>query len=114
GGTSNHFRTQALRAACGWDAWNVTEDADLGIRLARLGYRTADLPSSTLEEAPITLRAWMNQRTRWMKGYLQTCITHSRHPASTLAQLGAWRFFGALVVTAGVVLSGLGYPLFVG
>ena len=55
GGTSNHFRTSVLRDIHGWDAWNVTEDADLGIRLARLGYAVKDLPSSTLEEAPGTL-----------------------------------------------------------
>jgi cellulose synthase/poly-beta-1,6-N-acetylglucosamine synthase-like glycosyltransferase len=112
GGTSNHFRTSILNDICGWDAWNVTEDADLGIRLARLGYRTGDLPSSTLEEAPITLRAWMNQRTRWMKGFIQTCISHSRHPVTTMSQLGPWRFFGALVVMLGTVLSALAYPIF--
>ncbi|MBF9235085.1 glycosyltransferase family 2 protein [Microvirga alba] len=112
GGTSNHFRTAALRDMGGWDAWNVTEDADLGIRLARLGYSVVDLPSSTLEEAPSTLGAWMNQRTRWMKGFMQTCISHSRAPVSTLSQLGVWRFYGALVVTLGTVLSSLFYPFF--
>jgi cellulose synthase/poly-beta-1,6-N-acetylglucosamine synthase-like glycosyltransferase len=114
GGTSNHFRTAVLRDVCGWDAWNVTEDADLGLRLSRLGYRVVDLPSSTLEEAPITLRAWMNQRTRWMKGYVQTCVAHSRHPRTTLSQLGPWRFLGALAITFGTVLSALGYPFFTG
>lgn len=112
GGTSNHFRTSALTRVRGWDAWNVTEDADLGIRLARFGYRIGDLPSSTLEEAPITLRAWMAQRTRWMKGFVQTCISHSRHPGVALSQLGAWRFYGALALTLGTVLSALGYPFF--
>lgn len=112
GGTSNHFRTDVLRALHGWDAWNVTEDADLGIRLARLGYRIEDLPSSTLEEAPITLRAWIKQRTRWMKGFMQTCIVHSRQPVSALRQLGPWRFAGAVIVTLGTVASALLYPLF--
>jgi len=112
GGTSNHFRTSALKDVYGWDAWNVTEDADLGIRLARLGYRVADLPSSTLEEAPITLRAWMSQRTRWMKGYMQTSISHSRNPLVTFSQLGFWRFYGAVVLTTGAVLSALFYPIF--
>jgi glycosyltransferase XagB len=114
GGTSNHFRTSVLRDIHGWDAWNVTEDADLGIRLARLGYEVNDLPSSTLEEAPVTLRAWMRQRTRWMKGFVQTAATHSRKPWVTLRQLGFWRFFGALVLTWGIVLSALVYPLFSG
>lgn len=114
GGTSNHFRTSVLKTILGWDAWNVTEDADLGIRLARSGYRVADLPSSTWEEAPITLRAWLWQRTRWMKGFMQTIITHSRRPSAILRQLGPWRFYGALVLTLGTVLSALFYPLFTG
>jgi cellulose synthase/poly-beta-1,6-N-acetylglucosamine synthase-like glycosyltransferase len=112
GGTSNHFRTAVLQEIHGWDAWNVTEDADLGIRLARLGYRVEDLPSSTLEEAPITLGAWMRQRTRWMKGFVQTCTAHSRHPGTALRQLGFWRFMGGAIVTLGTVLSALLYPLF--
>ncbi len=114
GGTSNHFRTAILKDIHGWDAWNVTEDADLGIRLARLGYRVRDLPSSTLEEAPSTLGAWMKQRTRWMKGFLQTGISHSRKPWATLSGLGFWRFYAALVLTGGTVLSALLYPLFTG
>lgn len=112
GGTSNHFRTDLLRRVHGWDAWNVTEDADLGIRLARMGYRVWDLPSSTLEEAPATLGAWMSQRTRWMKGFMQTCISHSRKPWLTVAQLGPWRSMGASALTYGTVLSALGFPLF--
>lgn len=114
GGTSNHFRTAALQQIHGWDAWNVTEDADLGIRLARLGYRVEDLPSSTLEEAPITLRAWMRQRTRWMKGFVQTWIVHSRHPGAALRQLGFWRLMGGAIVILGTVLSALLYPVFTG
>ncbi|MBD2748530.1 glycosyltransferase [Microvirga sp. BT688] len=114
GGTSNHFRTSLLRKVHGWDAWNVTEDADLGIRLARLGYEVRDLPSSTLEEAPGTLRLWMRQRTRWMKGYVQTAASHTRKPWIMLRQLGLWRFSGALALTWGAVLSALVYPLFTG
>jgi len=114
GGTSNHFRTAVLRRIHGWDAHNVTEDADLGIRLARLGYRVQDLPSSTLEEAPGTLRLWLRQRTRWMKGFVQTAVSHSRRPWNLLRQLGPWRFCGALALTWGVVLSALLYPLFTG
>ena len=61
GGTSNHFRTDTLRRIGGWDAYNVTEDADLGIRLARFGYRSVTIPSVTLEEAPIAFGAWLRQ-----------------------------------------------------
>jgi len=111
GGTSNHFRTAILESIHGWDAWNVTEDADLGIRLARLGYRVADLPSSTQEEAPSTLDAWLRQRTRWMKGFLQTGISHSRDLASGFAQLGLWKSYAAMALTAGAILSALVYPV---
>lgn len=76
GGTSNYFRARALRRAGGWDAWNVTEDADLGLRLHRLGYRCGLIASTTLEEAPVRLAAWTPQRTRWLKGYWQTLIVH--------------------------------------
>ena len=112
GGTSNHFRRSVLQALGGWDAWNVTEDADLGIRLAAAGYRVSDLPSSTLEEAPRHFGAWLRQRTRWMKGFLQVSVTHSRHPLSTFRQLGAARAFGAMAVSFGTVASAFGFPFF--
>ena len=67
GGTSNHFPTALLRQAGGWDPYNVTEDADLGIRLARLGFKTATLPSTTWEEAPDRLGNWFGQRSRWFR-----------------------------------------------
>ncbi|MGV2980840.1 glycosyltransferase [Camelimonas sp. ID_303_24] len=113
GGTSNHFRTDALRQVQGWDAWNVTEDADLGLRLARAGWRVADLDSATLEEAPVQLRAWLAQRTRWLKGWMQVAITHSRAPGQTVRELGLLGAWAAGAQCAGVVLSALGFPLFV-
>lgn len=76
GGTSNHFRIAALRDVGGWDAWNVTEDIDLGFRLARHGYCVGALDSSTYEEAPAQMRAWINQRRRWFKGWMQSCKQH--------------------------------------
>jgi glycosyltransferase XagB len=112
GGTSNHFRTEVLRDLHGWDSWNVTEDADLGIRLALAGYRVLDLPSSTLEEAPAGIGRWMRQRSRWMKGFVQVVVTHSRRPWCGARSLGPVRFFGAVTMTLGTVLSALGYPLF--
>jgi cellulose synthase/poly-beta-1,6-N-acetylglucosamine synthase-like glycosyltransferase len=113
GGTSNHFTARALREAGGWDAFNVTEDADLGVRLARLRYRTAMLASSTFEEAPIGFRAWLNQRTRWMKGWMQTYIVHNRRPGRLLADLG-WRGFIGLELWLGsLILSPLLHTVFV-
>jgi len=78
GGTSNHFRTEVLRQMDGWDPFNVTEDCDLGIRLARHGYETEVLDSTTWEEANCRLGNWIRQRSRWIKGYFQTHLAHTR------------------------------------
>ncbi|KQO70739.1 glycosyl transferase [Methylobacterium sp. Leaf89] len=116
GGTSTHFRTGVLRELHGWDAWNVTEDADLGIRLARAGYRVGDLRSDTLEEAPRAVRPWLHQRTRWMKGFLQTSLTHAhaRAPRRTLRQLGPLGTLCAVALVPGTVISALAYPFLMG
>ncbi|WP_105381370.1 glycosyltransferase family 2 protein [Neorhizobium alkalisoli] len=79
GGTSNHFRTETLRAVGGWDPFNVTEDADLGLRLYRLGYRSDVIVRQTLEDAPTTVRVWMAQRSRWFKGWLHPYIWSNKH-----------------------------------
>ena len=112
GGTSNHFRTQTLRRVGAWDAWNVTEDADLGVRLARAGARVGALRSDTREEAPIDLSAWFHQRVRWQKGWMQTLIVHSRHPAKLLRELGAGKALAGSAMIAGSVLGGLFGPSF--
>ena len=80
GGTSNHFRTKDLKALHGWDSFNVTEDCDLGMRLSKNGLRTMLLDSVTLEEASSQLSNWFWQRTRWIKGYMQTYLVHMRDP----------------------------------
>ncbi|HVX19746.1 MAG TPA: glycosyltransferase [Acidimicrobiales bacterium] len=90
GGTSNHLHTALLRQLGGWDPFNVTEDADLGIRLARAGYRTAVLDSVTLEEANSDPINWLRQRSRWYKGYLQTFLVHTRELGTLRRELG-WR-----------------------
>ncbi|HEY0003067.1 MAG TPA: glycosyltransferase [Actinoplanes sp.] len=90
GGTSNHFRARELRELGAWDPYNVTEDADLGIRLARAGYRVGVLQSVTLEEANSDFINWTKQRSRWYKGYLMTWLVHVRQPRATFRQLG-WR-----------------------
>ncbi|MET7244197.1 glycosyltransferase family 2 protein [Methylobacterium sp. EM32] len=110
GGTTTHFRTHVLRELHGWDAWNVTEDADLGLRLSLAGYRVGDLPLSTLEEAPARVRPWLRQRTRWMKGFVQTTITHSRHPVRALRRLGPLGLLCAVAMVPGTVVSALAYP----
>lgn len=74
GGSSNHFLVEALKKAFFWDAYNVTEDADLGLRLAQMGYKTKMIDSETLEESPTTIFAWIKQRARWIKGYMQTYV----------------------------------------
>lgn len=80
GGTSNHFRVSVLRSLGGWDAFNVTEDCDLGMRLSRRGLKTAIIESTTHEEANSNLINWYNQRSRWIKGYMQTYFVHMRSP----------------------------------
>jgi cellulose synthase/poly-beta-1,6-N-acetylglucosamine synthase-like glycosyltransferase len=92
GGTSNHFRTRTVRRLGGWDPYNVTEDADLGLRIARAGLSIGLLDSTTWEEAVPTTHAWLRQRSRWVKGYLQTYLVHMRQPAKTLKDLGIGRF----------------------
>jgi len=112
GGTSNHFRVDSLQGAGGWDEWNVAEDADLGIRLARLGYRIASLDSDTPEEAPHELANWFGQRVRWQKGWIQTFIVHSRAPRAFVRELGLRRAAAAAVLIAGSVMSALFWPVF--
>jgi cellulose synthase/poly-beta-1,6-N-acetylglucosamine synthase-like glycosyltransferase len=87
-GTSNHFRTATLLDAGGWDPFNVTEDADLGVRLRRLGHSIALIDSATGEEATSDFVNWVKQRSRWYKGYLQTWIVHLRSPRQTWRDLG--------------------------
>ncbi len=94
GGTTLFFRRAALESLGGWDAHNVTEDADLGFRLARHGYRTEMITTTTQEEANCHALPWIKQRSRWLKGYMVTYLVHMRHPRLLLRQLGLWRFVG--------------------
>ncbi|MEM9029648.1 MAG: glycosyltransferase [Pseudomonadota bacterium] len=111
GGTSNHFPRSVLQAIGGWDAHNVTEDADLGLRLARLGYRVSVLDSTTWEEAPANAGVWLRQRTRWIKGWLQTYAVHMRQPFRLLRDLGFWRFAGLQAFVGGLLASAFLHPL---
>jgi hypothetical protein len=111
GGTSMHLRTDVLRALNGWDPFNVTEDADLGIRLALAGYTVGDLPSPTFEEAPARLAPWLAQRTRWLKGLIQTSLTHGRRPLANARSLGGLETLCAAALVPGTVASALAYPV---
>ena len=113
GGSSNHFRTAVLREVGGWDAWNVTEDADLGFRLARFGYRSVTFDSTTDEEAPIRFKAWLGQRSRWMKGWMQTWSVHMREPRRLWREAGPRGFFALNIIVGGNVLTALAYPVLV-
>jgi cellulose synthase/poly-beta-1,6-N-acetylglucosamine synthase-like glycosyltransferase len=111
GGSSNHFRTGVLREICAWDAWNVTEDADIGLRLARLGYRCETLQSTTEEEAPAFFSTWLTQRMRWSKGWTQTFITLSRDPARLISEVG-WSGAGVLgLMMTNLVAAPLLWPV---
>lgn len=110
GGTSNHFRTETLRALQGWDPWNVTEDCELGVRLAQAGLETRILDSTTWEEAVSRLGPWIRQRSRWVKGYWQTHLLHTRSPAAAVRDLGAWRTLAMLLTVGGQVAVLLANP----
>lgn len=112
GGTSNHFSRSALENVGSWDPFNVTEDADLGIRFARYGWTVKVLASTTWEEAPASFTSWLKQRTRWLKGWMQTYLVHMRRPMQTVRDLGWLRFFGLQVFMGGLILSALVHPWF--
>jgi len=112
GGTSNHFRTEALRELGAWDPYNVTEDADLGMRIARRGWGVRMMVSVTEEEANSRIGNWIRQRSRWIKGYYQTWLVHMRAPLQLWRELGL-RQFCAFQLTVGFSgLTGLLNPIF--
>ena len=112
GGTSTHFRTYILKKVGAWDPYNVTEDADLGFRLCEHGYKTSVISTATLEEANCLLPNWIRQRSRWLKGWMQTYIVRMRKPRQTYAALGPVGFVILQIVTGGFLLSALAHPLF--
>jgi cellulose synthase/poly-beta-1,6-N-acetylglucosamine synthase-like glycosyltransferase len=112
GGTSMHMKTSILVEVGAWDPHNVTEDADLGIRLHRLGYRTEVLNSNTFEEANSDIINWVKQRSRWYKGYIQTWLVHMRNPLKLYRELGARGFFSFNVIVGGTPTVAFINPLF--
>jgi cellulose synthase/poly-beta-1,6-N-acetylglucosamine synthase-like glycosyltransferase len=110
GGTSNHFRRSALLDVGGWDPCNVTEDADLGIRLYSHGYNTGVLKRPTLETAPTNISVWIKQRTRWLKGWMQTWLVFMRHPIQLLVKRGWVGFVIMQVMIGGMLIAALAHP----
>ena len=112
GGTSNHFRRSVLEAVGAWDPHNVTEDADLGIRIEREGFEIRILDSVTFEEANSDFVNWIKQRSRWFKGYAQTCLVHLRDPVTLWRDLGAMGFLEFVLFVGGTPLLAVLSPLF--
>jgi len=111
GGTSNHFRVASLRELGGWDPYNVTEDADLGIRAAARGLTIGITESTTWEEACSAWRPWIRQRTRWIKGYMTTALVHTRHPLRLWRTVGLRGVVGVIGLIAGTPAMFVACPL---
>jgi hypothetical protein len=112
GGTSNHFKIEKLRELGGWDPFNVTEDADLGIRANARGYRVGILNSTTFEEANNNFINWIRQRSRWLKGYMQTFLVHNRHPIKFIKEVGFKGWLTLQIFIGGTVITHLVSPFF--
>lgn len=113
GGTSNHFDLDKLREVGAWDPFNVTEDADLGLRFAALGYHVGVINSVTYEEANSRLDNWIRQRSRWVKGYIQTWLVNMRHPIALFKRVGATGYCSLQLFVGGSIVSALAYPFMV-
>lgn len=111
GGTSNHFNVEKLRKIGGWDPFNTTEDADLGIRASAENYRVGIIRSTTYEEANSKVWNWIRQRSRWIKGYMQTTLVYNRHPLKMLRTLGLKRFLSFQLFIGGTPLIFLINPV---
>jgi cellulose synthase/poly-beta-1,6-N-acetylglucosamine synthase-like glycosyltransferase len=112
GGTSNHFKKFALIEAGAWDPHNMTEDADLGIRLYKLGYRTKIVDTTTYEEANSNVKNWVRQRSRWVKGHIQTWLVHMRHPIQLIRDIGFKAFFSFQMVVGGNIFTVILNPVY--
>ena len=112
GGTSNHFKRACLDEVGGWDPYNVTEDAEIAIRLARAGFRTGTITLPTFEEAPTGLKVWLKQRTRWSKGWMQTWLAHMRAPHQLFRDIGPAQALGFNLLSFGMMVAALAHPIF--
>lgn len=110
GGTSNHFKTNILKQIGGWDPYNVTEDADLGVRLYRRGYQSRTIDYPTYEDAPTNMKVWLHQRSRWYKGWLQTWLIAMRNPIETAKEMGWKSNLSFHLLIGGMLLASLSHP----
>lgn len=111
GGTTNHIKVKPLKDIGGWDKFNVTEDCDLGIRFASLGYKVDYLESTTYEEAVMVPWSWIKQRTRWTKGYMITWLVHMRRPFSLHKKIGIQGILALQLFVLAVPLTNLINPI---
>jgi len=111
GGTSNHFRVDTLKKISGWDPFNVTEDADLGIRMAAENKKVGVIHSTTYEEANKSFTNWIRQRSRWIKGYMQTSLVYNRHPVKLIKTLGFWKWISFQMLITGTPFTFLINPI---
>ena len=111
GGTSNHFRVDALKKIGGWDPFNTTEDADLGIRAAAEKYKVGIIRSTTYEEATSRVWNWIRQRSRWIKGYMQTTLVYNRHPLKLIRSIGLKQWFSFQLFIGGTPILFLINPI---
>ena len=110
GGTSNYFRTEVIRTLDGWDVLNVSEDADLGIRLARKGHVVVPINSTTWEEAPPKLKPWIKQRARWNKGFIYSLYFHFKNPIKLTTDLGIGRTLFLLYILIAPIIFAVSIP----
>ncbi len=111
GGTSNHFKMENLLELGAWDPFNVTEDADLGVRAYAKGYKVALVNSTTYEEANNEPFNWIRQRSRWIKGYMQTYLVHMRNPVALWKKIGWKGFLGFNFFVGATPVTFLVYPI---
>jgi cellulose synthase/poly-beta-1,6-N-acetylglucosamine synthase-like glycosyltransferase len=102
-GHSMHFRTSALQKIGAWDLYNVTEDCDIAIRLHRIGFQTGVIDSVSKEEATDSFESWIKQRSRWMKGFMQTSIVNIRNPIELYQDIGGFKNF----IVFGFIVPGM-------
>ncbi|OCX54632.1 glycosyl transferase [Mucilaginibacter sp. PPCGB 2223] len=114
GGTSNHFKLDKLIELGAWDPFNVTEDADLGLRAYSKGYKVSIVNSTTYEEANNDFFNWIRQRSRWIKGYMQTYLIHMRNPVKLYKRIGLRGFLGFNFFIGATPITFLIYPVLLG